>query len=83
MTQPNVAEVEKPTDTTHTMTENHVANQEYPDPQEPSPQTAGFTIVAIIGSIAVIMIIVMVASFIYFNNYWEGPTSLVLPFVAA
>lgn len=82
MAKPTIAEVPPSANKTKTMTPGHVVNQEYADPQEPSPETAGLTIVLIIGSIAVIMIIVMIASFVYFNNYWEGPTSFVLPLFA-
>lgn len=51
------------------MTATDVAADTYADPQEPEPEMAAATLALIVGSIFLVMIVVMVFAFMYFNNF--------------
>lgn len=65
------------------MTAGDVQNEAFPDPDEPKGRQAGFTLLFIIGGIFLTMIVVMVIAFVYFQNYTEGPTTIVAPALAS
>ncbi|KAB8142088.1 hypothetical protein F8S13_16240 [Chloroflexia bacterium SDU3-3] len=74
-----IADVELDTDNKEPIRPELVDDVAYPDPNEPRPETAGTTLLMIIGGVFLVMIIVMVSAFIYFQDFWEGPTSAILP----
>jgi len=51
----------------------------YPDPNEPRDDVAVTTLAMVMGGVFLVLIIVMVGSFIYFEHFWQGPTSMLLP----
>lgn len=51
------------------MTGTDAITDTYADPQEPEPEMAVATLAIIVGSIFLVMIVVMIFAFMYFNNF--------------